>query len=45
MAMRAVIPKGKNLVWRHAAPPGSVMIGAMALTSCAMLAAFARQCA
>ena len=30
-----MIENGKNVVWRHAAPPGSVMIGAMTLTSCA----------
>jgi hypothetical protein len=26
---------GKNVVWRQASPPGSVMIGAITFTSCA----------
>ncbi len=29
---------GKNVVWRHAPPPVSVMIGAITFTSCARLA-------
>ena len=34
-ASRDVIANGKKVVWRHASPPGSVMIGAITLTSCA----------
>lgn len=34
--------KGKNVVWRQAGPPGSVMIGAMTLTSCARQATVTR---
>jgi hypothetical protein len=32
-ASRDVIANGWNVVWRHAGPPGSVMIGAMTFTS------------
>ena len=42
MARRAVTENGWNVVWRQAGPPGSVMIGAMTLTSCARLAARTR---
>ena len=41
-ARREVTANGKNVVWRHAGPPGSVMIGAMTFTSCARLAAVTR---
>ena len=41
-ARREVTANGKKVVWRHAGPPGSVMIGAMTFTSWARLAAVTR---
>ena len=35
MARREVTANGKKVVCRQAGPPGSVMIGAITLTSCA----------